>query len=455
MRQRSAVLVLLVVAVLAATTAAASPRPVAVCQPCGNGFEMAAATGDNVPMAIVDADVAVTDSTATVRVYENGTADWTVRNELANASNVDFFREQPDALRDVATDAFVVGDAELLAAEVTDEGSVHLRYRVADFATRSNGVLRVDYFRERPGRYVFHELGADQLRLVGPEGTRVTTGLPGATVDGNELTATGYRDGGFVVFAPGGDPLSGVRTHGSIAAATWGVVLGNLLALVALPAGVVAAGTVAAGAAVYRGLLAPGRERARRIGIVVAAAGLALALYAALPADRAFVGVYAPWGVVGGVATAAVGGALAARPEGWTPRRLTGLVAGGILTGATAAGAGQVLLSVTTDRPLLWASLPAVIPLWMLVVGGARDAGRRRRAAVLAVPPAGFALAVLATRSLTTPGGPMFVLVSVLFVGYALLAIVAGLPLLALGAALPTDDEDGGARPPGRDHAVE
>lgn len=459
MRPRYALLALVVVAVVAATAGAASPRPVPVCQPCSYGFERAATTQNDVPEEIADADASVTDSTATVRLNDDGSALWTIRNELSSPDVVEYFRANPDVLRQVADEAWIIGDADVLSATVTDDDVIVLRYHVPDFATRSNGVLRVDYFREQPGSYTFYELGADRLRLVGPADTRVTTAIPGATVESNEVTATEYRatgDGPFVVFAPADDPLAGAKTHAAIADATGGVFLRNLLVLVVLPGLVVAAGTWAAGALAGREWLAADRKRARRIGGVVGALGLVVALAAALPGDLAVVGRHAPWGVLAGVGAAVCGGAVSARPGWWTLRRLVGLVLAAASLGGLAAVAGPTGGGNVIGGQVPVAGVAALVPLWLLVVGAARDATGWTRGAMFAVPPVGFALAVAATRPLTASGGPMFLLVPVLFVVTALLGLAAGLPLLALGASVPvTEDVEGAPRPPRSGHAAE
>jgi hypothetical protein len=62
---------------------------------------------------------------------------------------------------------------------------------------------------------------------------------------------------------------------------------------------------------------------------------------------------------------------------------------------------------------------------------------------------------MLATTPLTAEGGAFFLLRPVLFVGYALVAVAAGLPLLALGATVPLDGPDEPPRPHHGGHVAE
>lgn len=456
----STLIALLAVAAVVPALGAASPMPVPVCQPCSFGFEQAVNGDDTVPESVAGDDVAVVESTATVRVFENGTAVWEMRNRLSDPAVVEYLRTHPEALQTVAEDAWLVGDASVASVATVDDDTVVLRYRVADFATRSNGVLRVDYFRDEPGRYAFYELGADRLTLIGPDDTRVTSGLPGATVDGNELTVTEYRSGGdgpFVVFGPEDDPLGGAKTHAAIAAAVGGIVARNLLLLVVVPGLVLAGGTWAAGVAAGRDWLTTDRERARQLGGVVAAVGLVVALLSALVGTEVVGGTYETWGVLGGLAIALSAGTVAFRPDTWTLRRLVALVVTAAAVGTVAASAGAALLDGRAIAGAMGAASGAVlVTLWMLVVGAARDAGGRTRSLVLAVPPVVFGVAVAASTSLASTGGALFLVVPVVYVGVALVAVAAGVPLLALGASVPTSSDDGAPpRAPQSGHAVE
>ncbi len=62
----------------------ASPPPQAVCEPCGSGFSEAAMWYGERNGLANETETDVEHSTATVRVYENETAIWTVRNRLTS-----------------------------------------------------------------------------------------------------------------------------------------------------------------------------------------------------------------------------------------------------------------------------------------------------------------------------------------------------------------------------------
>lgn len=447
---RIVLLALLAVAVLSAASATASPRPVDVCQPCGDRFasHLGRETGT---------ETEFTRSVANVEVRQDGTGVWTIRNELANASAAAYLREHPDELRAVAEHGFSVHDAELQSARITDGDVVVLEYRMPGFATRTAGVWRVDYFREQPGAYVYYRLGADELTVVGPEGTRVTSGMPGGTADGNRLTTTEYRDqgdGSFVVFAPDDDPLAAGATWAAIWQAVGGVVLRNAVLLVVIPGAVLAGLAWGCNRLAAGGYLDAGREPARNVAGLVIGLGLVVAALSTPAAEAAVFGVANPWGVVGGVAAAGIGVVAWLRPGAITPARQVGALAGGLLVGVgvwaalTAAIGGSV-----RPEALAEAALAVVPPLWLLVVGSTGHAGARTRGLVVAVPVLSLAVTATVQHSMTSAGGALFMVVPVLLVGYAVVATVAGLPLWALGAALP--DGEPPAPPRGEHRAAD
>lgn len=434
---RAVALALLALAVLAAASAAASPRPIDVCGPCGERFasEIGHETGT---------ETAFASSVATVEIRRDGTGVWTVRNELANASAATYLRNHPDELRAVAESGFDVHDTELRSVRVTDDDVLVLEYLMPGFATKTAGVWRVDYFREEPGAYTFYQLGADEVTVVGPEGTRVTSGIPGGTDDGNRITMTEYADhgdGSFVVFAPADDPLATGATWVAVGQAVGGLVARNVLVLVVVPGAVLGGLAWGCNRLAGSGYVDVGSDAAHRLAGLVVGVGLVAAALSSPVVEAVLFGVANRWGVVGGVAAATVGMAAWQRPDELTVRRQVGAIGGGLLAGV---GVLYALETVVSEPPapaaLASAAFLVLPPLWLLLVGSTGCADARTRRLVLAVPPLSLAVAVSMQFSMATAGGPLFVLVPVLFVAYAVAATVAGLPLWAIGTALPVGE---------------
>lgn len=438
MRPRTIALPLLVAALLApalAGVATASPAPATVCPPCARGVEAAARAHG--------LDVTVAHSTATVEVHANGTATWTVRDELAGPG-VAPLRENDSRLRAVVRDALTARgmagrDATLLDARLLANDTALLRYRTPGFVEPTLGVLRSDAFRDRPGAFLLTGLGADRLTVIAPEGTHVAAGVPGATIAGRRMTLRdfdGHGDGPFVVFAPDGDPLGGLRARAAIWGAMAPIVGRNLAWLVALPAAVLAGGFAALARAVAVTLSPAPARRARLVGAAVAALGLVASLgpVEALPT---FGGIQPTHVLLAGSVGAVVVGAVAAwRPDGLglTEQGLTIVV-------GLALGALVVVLTGTGSAPARSALAAAAVPLLSLAglpLGyvAARRGRRSRRRAVGAV--AGLAVLLFAaTVPLTEMGGTLYYLLPILLSGLGLLAVLCAIPLAALGALLP------------------
>ncbi|WP_435062166.1 hypothetical protein [Halobaculum sp. EA56] len=424
----------------AALPAVASPAPVSACPPCDDGFVRAAADHG--------LDTAVAESEATVRVHRNGSATWTVRVVPANESALDRLAENETLGRAVAGDSFGVRygdgiDHRLLAADVR-EGAFVVRYRTLDVvADGPFGTSLLTYFRDDPGAYVYTDLGADELTVVGPDGTIVARGF--GDVEGRRLTATALpdvRDGPFVVFAPSGTPAPGLLGTLAVLEALAGVVARNLLAFVLVPDGVAVGGLVA-----LRRVAGPARDRdPRRLGAAVAVGGAALAVGTLAAEGGVLLGVTGNLlvGVLVGAVLVGLGAAVAvpAARRALTAGRLLGV--GVVLAGLVVALGGRALGGdFHTALALGGALLPAVAALGRADAGA--DADGTRTAVGLAV--ALFA-ALLALAPLTALGGTLFLLGPVLLTLAAGAFVLAAVPLYLLGGASVGTDPD--ASPPNR-----
>lgn len=144
-------LLLLAVPLGAAGVAVASPSPAAACPPCDHSFETAAANHD--------VETEVEHSEAVVRVHRNGSATWTVRNRLANATAAERLQGNATLAQAVAADSFGVRygdgiDHELLDTRADGE-TFEMRYRTVDVAKAGvGGATVLTYFRDVPGAYI-------------------------------------------------------------------------------------------------------------------------------------------------------------------------------------------------------------------------------------------------------------------------------------------------------------
>lgn len=414
---------------------AASPAPVAACPPCSHGFESAAQEHG------LDTDVR--HSEATIRVHENGSATWTVRVVPTNESAMDRLAGNPELASAVAGDSFGVRygggiEHELLTAGVRD-GAFEMRYRTHDVA--HEGVLGtqvVTYFRDSPGAYVYTDLGADELTVVGQPGTTVARGF--GEVDGPRMTATelpGVRDGPFVVFAPEGSAAPEVLGWLAVLGALGGVIVRNVLLFVVVPGGVFLGGM----AAIRQFTDASTAWNPARLGGAVAAGG-ALLLGGTLLAEGDALPAVTGNLLVGGLAGCVllVLGAAVAVPDArrhLTPGRL---VAGGIVAGIIVVAAADAALGSNTFHTALGlgvALLPATVALGRVDARCVRGKGSRPR-----WPFAGLAVVVLGVLALVAPitalGGTLFILLPMLLTVAALAGVVASIVLYLLGTASVT-----------------
>jgi hypothetical protein len=419
--------------------ALAMPPPEPVCGPCSEPFVEASASEG--------VDVRVEASTATVRVHRNGSATWTVRNRVdddaARALRAN------DTVTAVATR--VVDDGSLVDASV-DGDRVTIRYRLREFAVQSvGGSYRIEYFREDFAVANYDSLGADRLTLVAPEGLRVGTAPPSATVEGDRMTLTAAtyrpgRDSAFVTLVPSDALLAPLLGAFALADVLVGVVLRNLARNVAVPTALFAAG-IGAVVVVLSRLRDALPRRSHTTGVALAALGAVAALHPLYAGVVPGVYGYSPALLAGGLAALAVGVALT-RPTVRSRLDYFGLsvlvavaFAVALTTVAAVSALGGPPLRVESVVFLL---VPA---LALLPAGGALGTGYRGRAALTAL--AGFLLGLLAIVPLTTR--PMGVSGLGVVVGstYAVALVVLGWPLLVVGASLARD----AGREGGEDHA--
>lgn len=420
------------------SVASASPASVSVCEPCSDRFVHSAEHRGF--------DVAIERSTATVRVHENGTARWTVHNRLVGDDGIERLQANRSALEAIARNSFSSRAMDDLGHQfegvrIDGDGVVTMRYRTEGIASWSNGVLLVDYFRDEPGVYVFSGLGADELTVVGPSGTTVTSGLPGGEAAGRQITVTAERydprgDGPFVAFGEASDALAGAKTTVAIAAHSAPVFLTNFVALVVIPVGALAALSV--------GLVRSTRRFDRRwtprdrtfAAGLVAALGIVGILHPFLAGVLPFVTGFVPPLLAVGVGFVAVSTFVALLPERFSLPVSFVVVGGALGAGVLAVRfAPAVLPGVDPPRLILrWIS-PAVPVLLALPAGyAARSDSTRLTPVVLALPVVAVAAGIVAFYPLLSHPGSLFFVLPIFFTLGALGIGIAGLPLFALGA---------------------
>lgn len=227
--RRAALLVVLLGTVLLVTVAGASPQPSPICGFCGDQFVRAAADHG--------VDTSVVGSGVVVQVHENGSATWTVRNELANGS--DQFREDPGQLVAVArslagSSRGVASEPRFVSARIDGDTAV-LVYRDRDAAEREAGLLVVDYLHDR-GSERWYIVDADAFTIRGPPGSVVSNEPGSGAVDGHSVTWRGNVGGElyeaqtlegspYVVFGPDRSAGTRLRTGAALALATLPIVI--------------------------------------------------------------------------------------------------------------------------------------------------------------------------------------------------------------------------------------
>lgn len=418
----------LVLALLGASApTVASPPGVFVCDPCEETFVAAAEQHD--------LDVTVVDSTAVVRVHENGSATWTVRTRLADEHTP--FTDDPDLATAVAEDAVDWsrsggGSHHLESVSVTDSGSnVTMRYRTSAFAAKSlDGTYYTDYFRVGTDNPT--ALGAERVTVVAPAGTNVGEAVPGSAVDGDRMTLTTFDpegDGPFVTFVP--EDSSGSASVLARLAATPGyasLVAHNGTWLVVVPS-LVFALTMFGVCTVLAGRDLP--DSVRRYGWpTVAVVGLVVLVSGISNANSRLLSV--------GVGLSLTGVGLS-RPGVRSRATYRSLVVATVGVTALALASTVVAASLGVDYglapPDARTNLLFLAPMLALVPAGyALEQTTRRRAVVTAT--VGFATGLALSLSLTSEPDRFFALFPILFSVYGLLVATLGLPLFALGRSL-------------------
>ena len=424
MRRQVPALVVLVFAValggLAAAPADASPSPVPVCQPCGSFAESAAWYG---------VDATLEHSEATVHVFENGSARWHVRNTVG-PETADRLAANPSLAVAIAEDSINFGQVNDVSTTVSGD-VVHVVYSAPGFANRSFGAYRVDYFRD--GAQRFRSLGADRLTVVGPENTRVASGIDHARKDGRRLVLTRY-DGGspLVTFVPQGALLAPLQSLLALGAVLIPGFVHQLAFVFAAPM------------LVYLGLLGAfdrfgerihrlGPDRAVLRALLVAVLGLVLVVHPLyggfLPFDHASPTLF---GAGAGVFALGMVLAIPSVRAGLTMGRLLALTLATVPAASLGARGAAGMLGV--EPAWSWPVLPVVgllLPVILPLAVGARRR-ERRSLALYGVAAVGFLLPPLALVSptFTSPFTELFVLL------YAVVAALAGLPLYWLGRSL-------------------
>ncbi|WP_076427128.1 hypothetical protein [Haladaptatus litoreus] len=442
---------LLALVFLVAIPAMAGHPPQSVCEPCGEGFgESATWYGERNKLENETA-TGVEHSTVTVRVYENETAIWTVRNRLTSERTVRYFRNNHDAFTEIAESAEGYSDIHFLSAKIVGSDTAVLRYRSDEQVTETRGdTLRFDGFREI-GTKRISDLGADEMTVIGPSGTHITRAPSEATVRGNELELTTYDgdrgNGPFVTFTQSGGVVGEFWSFVSVSETLADDVIRNLLLNVLLPAISLLAFLV--GFVWFSGKTVKRDERTAKwlAGIVTALGVLTLCFGFLGIADGG--GGFAAGTVIGGSAYTVLALLTFADVRPTLPR-----IAGGVLL---AWGAGVVILfasaiavnSFLVSRLLalnyyavnnfMFAAFSSLFLLSMAVVGYAVSDPRYRRIAI-ALPPTMLAVSLAVARPITYVGTSLDIFYSLVFVGVILVAVTfIGIPAFLLGRMVPVE----------------
>lgn len=441
----------IVVGVVAATVAglvlapvspaAGHPPPRPLCEPCNEGFELAA--DDH------GAYVVVQHSAVTFQAHANETLTGVAHVEVDSIAATDF-RENGSLLDEIATTAFEQPDEDggrdhdpLQGASVNDvhlDGdTVVVRFVVPDAAHRGLGdVVYTDLLRS--GGQGGLSLHSNVTRLVGPDGTTVTR-VPG----GGSISATvaswhesenhHLADEGYVAWSDGG--VRGVlATETTIWLDEAAVEYPSLLESGG-PGVVVASGVVAVLVGARRRFETPSVRSVRALAgtyAVVAVASLVLAVVVGFQGafwlSVAFLAVV-PATVVPAVLATAV--AVGSRVSGDTSDGAVGFDAVDDLIGVVPTGALSGLPVLAVLGLVLVVATPVNVALWgvgsgVLLVGALGLATTRGRGPTVAVAGT-FAIApACIAPSLTAPASVNAYAV----VAWVLLVALAGIPLFAV-----------------------
>lgn len=425
-----------------ALPAFASPQPEPVCGACGGSFELA--------IEREDVDATVVQSTAVVRVHDDGSATWTVRNRLANESIADTLRNRSDALltatRYANRRSVIEGPFTNTSARVENR-TVVLTFEDRYATTEMPGGVHVlDYFHSG-GFDSWYVLTANRFTIIGPVGTEVTNDPAGATVSGRNATWHGnasaplweaprVEQDTYVAFAEP-DAAATVLTTVAIALGTLPTVV-DVLSTFHLPATILF-GILLAGVTAISRPLASRFERPQLLAGVIGLAGVVA------PLAFFLTGLGRTWMAVGFAAVSfAMGGLTLVRGHRVRPRELVG---GGALALAGVALAVSLGASLW-QLPESLRSLPLVVAP---ALGAAVAAGNRRRIALAWALALGafFVVELVAISPTQRPFGAVVFLLA----AYAVAAAALSLPFVLLGAAAenwsveaeagPSSDPDG------------
>ncbi|PSQ23136.1 hypothetical protein BRD06_09465 [Halobacteriales archaeon QS_9_67_15] len=218
--------------------ATAAPPPEELCGVCGPEFEYEAAER-GVPLT-------VEHSTATIGVDRSGTGHWHARVRIDDGS-ADRLAANATLRERVVTETYVHGrtvvdDPRNLRTRVENDTLV-VDFDASNVAHRSvGGVVLVDMLDPRTRRSTV-QIGADELRISGPNGTAVTRVPADATVENGSVVwrpddpGIGLGGDSTLAFAPADGPLAQSATtvalvgYGVNFAGPGVVVLGVLPAL--------------------------------------------------------------------------------------------------------------------------------------------------------------------------------------------------------------------------------
>jgi len=445
--------------------AGAAPPPQPLCDACGESFEQRVEDrGVAVDGEFVTYPIDVVGSTAEVRVRENGTATWIVRNRLDDSAGTEELRSNA-SYRDRIADG-AMGDAELLAASVSEDDVLELRYRENDFAEPSvRGTLRSGEFTSAYGYRNLDGLGADRLQVVAPEEYQVGWTVAGATVsdDGGEMTLTELDGEGIVTFVPRDAALGWLWSSLAVAELVAPSAAANALLIAVTPSLLFG---VAVGVAVplfgRRDSFVGAADRAlSHVGLtadqVLDAPGTSLAAVGAattlamlgIGAVRAIGPSLLPlFGV--GIAYALLG--VGIRREGVRERASYRTLVGLATVGAVVAGAVTLALATLSSGSTRWlaSGVPTLVPVFSLLPAG-YALGQESRRLGFGTAAVAFGVAALSVTPVMGPGpfgGPVSGVIAVAFVladaiGTVLSVAVVGAPLLVAGAILATDRRAG------------
>ena len=416
---------LLVTSVVAPVAGAPPPRP--LCDACSETFEE---TADEHGV-----DVVVTGSTATVRVTENGTAVWTVRNELQQSGGAERLRANETLRTEIADRA--MWDTELLGSNVSIDGTLTMRYRESDFAAPAvGGTLRSGAFTESYGYRNLDGLGADRLTLVAPDGMAVDRAVPGANVsaDRSRMTLT-ELDTGFVTFVQRGDPVGPLWSVLALATLLGPVVVLNAVVGIGVPTAVF--GVFVGALSGVLSWLDPDLDRlVERPDVVLGGLGTAAVAGALAGTTLSSLGTANAPVLGAGVGVAAIGAVLSVQSvrDRLSYRVVVALAGLGIAVSAGATVVARPLFQSTGLLRSQAVALAFVVPLFAFLPAGYALATGRRGIAVGTAAVA-FAIAAVQQVPLLSPG-IAGVLVGLIAALSAVIVVACGVPLALTGYAL-------------------